>query len=188
MALRSKVKEQLMRQSPGLRLLAGETAARRLARWELWERRSTLLSFLALPSEVDTSRLNAAALAGGKVLGLPRIDGESIEFLRVDDLDRARKQNRLGIREPDSALPRIDPETGQDLVIVVPGIAFTPTGKRLGRGGGFYDRFLARVPDAVKIAFCFDVQVVDEVPTGPTDIGVDWLITESRFFRAGGSG
>ncbi|HUX22781.1 MAG TPA: 5-formyltetrahydrofolate cyclo-ligase, partial [Spirochaetia bacterium] len=187
MALRSKVREKLKGQTPGLGALAGEAAARRIAGWEPWATRSTLLSFFSLPSEVDTSRLNATALAAGKLLGLPRIDGESIEFLRVDDPDPAGQRNRLGIREPDSALPRIDLESIQDLAIIVPGIAFTITGKRLGRGGGFYDRFLARVPNALKIALCFDFQIVDEVPTGPTDIGVDWILTESRFFRAGGS-
>lgn len=68
-------------------------------------------------------------------------------------------------------------------VVVVPGLAFTPTGKRLGRGGGWYDRFLAGVgPRCVSIGVCFDEQLVDELPVEPHDVSVGWVVTPTCTF------
>jgi 5-formyltetrahydrofolate cyclo-ligase len=68
---------------------------------------------------------------------------------------------------------------------VVPGLAFDADGSRLGQGGGHYDRTLPRLrPDAVRVAFCFDFQVVARVPRAPLDQPVDVIVTERRVIRA----
>jgi 5-formyltetrahydrofolate cyclo-ligase len=65
-------------------------------------------------------------------------------------------------------------------VVVVPGLAFTPDGRRLGQGGGHYDRFVARLrPDCVTIGACFHEQLVVDLPTEPHDRGVDYVVTDS---------
>ncbi len=86
--------------------------------------------------------------------------------------------------DPDAGDP-IDPEAVD--VVVVPGLAFTPDGRRLGQGGGWYDRFLARTrPDCLGIGVAFDVQIVDDVPTEQHDVLLELVITESgRVERAG---
>lgn len=183
-ALRKTMKEQLEARASDLRPKAGEAAAALLRSWSEWPNRRLFFSYLSLPSEFDTSRLNDAALSAGKLLGLPRITGETIEFHQVASPASVLSTNRLGIREPGSALPLIDAASGRDLVVIVPGIAFTLAGRRLGRGGGFYDRFLSTVPNALKIGLCFELQIVSRVPVGPADIEVDWLLTESKLIAA----
>jgi len=87
--------------------------------------------------------------------------------------------------EPDPAQCPVVPPQDIDL-LVIPGMAFTRTGGRLGRGGGFYDRFLTGVhPRAVKVGVCFGIQLVDAVPLEAHDHEVDWVVTESDVVRAG---
>ncbi|HEX4984148.1 MAG TPA: 5-formyltetrahydrofolate cyclo-ligase [Ilumatobacteraceae bacterium] len=77
-------------------------------------------------------------------------------------------------------VPEDQPDPTTVDVVVVPGVAFTPTGARLGQGGGWYDRFLAAVrPDCTSIGVGFDPQVVDELPTEAHDIRLDTIVTES---------
>ncbi len=64
---------------------------------------------------------------------------------------------------------------------MVPGVAFDPEGRRLGYGGGYYDRLLPLLsPRAARVAGAFDLQLVDRVPAGPNDIAIDAVVTESR--------
>jgi 5-formyltetrahydrofolate cyclo-ligase len=79
--------------------------------------------------------------------------------------------------EPGAPHP-IDPSAVD--VVVVPGLAFTRAGDRLGQGGGWYDRFLAGVgPATAVVGVCFDEQLVDAVPTVSRDVPVRWLVTPS---------
>jgi 5-formyltetrahydrofolate cyclo-ligase len=77
-------------------------------------------------------------------------------------------------------VPEDDPDPTAVDVVIVPGVAFTPDGARLGQGGGWYDRFLAEVrPECTSIGVGFDPQVVDVLPTEPHDIRLDCVVTES---------
>lgn len=109
----------------------------------------------------------------------PRIGGEGIEFAEVqiqDHLSPAAWHAR--IREPLHASARIISPVEID-VILVPGLAFTRAGQRLGRGGGYYDRFLARLPESTtKLGVCFEVQIVETLPAELHDQNVDAVITE----------
>lgn len=86
---------------------------------------------------------------------------------------------RHNIPEPDPAHSApIDPDTID--AVAVPGLAFTSTGARLGQGGGFYDRFLADHPRALRVALAFDCQLVQSIPTDPHDQTVDAIVTPTR--------
>ena len=77
-------------------------------------------------------------------------------------------------------VPEEQPDPAAVDVVIVPGVAFTPDGARLGQGGGWYDRFLAKVrPDCTSIGVGFDLQVVDVLPTEPHDVRLDSIVTES---------
>jgi 5-formyltetrahydrofolate cyclo-ligase len=77
-------------------------------------------------------------------------------------------------------VPEEQPDPTTIDVVVVPGVAFTPAGARLGQGGGWYDRFLAAVrPDCTSIGVGFDPQVVGALPTEAHDISLDLIVTES---------
>jgi 5-formyltetrahydrofolate cyclo-ligase len=84
--------------------------------------------------------------------------------------------------------PRVDcPRVAYDAVdfVLVPGVAFDPWGRRLGYGGGYYDRLLPLIsPQASRIAGIFELQFVDHVPSAPHDIAVDVIVTESRTLTA----
>lgn len=92
----------------------------------------------------------------------------------------------------DVVAPGTDPSTADPVdasvpdLIVVPGLAFTEAGDRLGQGGGWYDRYLARVrPDCVIVAVCFDEQVIGSVPVEPHDVRVGVIVTPTRTIRPG---
>jgi 5-formyltetrahydrofolate cyclo-ligase len=130
---------------------------------------STVMAFKGFNTEPDTDPLFARLAAEGRRLLLPRIEDGRIV---VCDGDGPMARSRIGVEEPTGpALP-------YDVVefVIVPGLAFTPAGDRLGYGAGFYDRFLpdVGVPNA---GVCFAEQVVDALPVEPHDIKVQRVIT-----------
>lgn len=150
-----------------------------------------LLLYLSLPGEVDTAPLIDLARRDGLRLAAPRAlrEGHLLE-LRALVWPAAGEDGAAGIPltvvgtygipEPDPTVsPLVDP---LDLdLICVPGLAFDPSGNRLGYGAGYYDRFLASYPPGTRPAtagLAFSGQVVERVPVGPWDIPVDWVISE----------
>lgn len=151
-----------------------------------------LAAFWPLPGEPDLSPLLRDWIDGaGRGLALPRVivsagggepGGGVMEFRRVaavpGDLVRSTP---FGILEPDPArCPAVTSE--RIAAVLVPGLAFDSSGARLGRGGGFYDRYLAKLPAAVpRIGIAFDVQWCEEsLPALPHDQRVDSITTDRR--------
>src|SRR5262249_42863523 len=84
-----------------------------------------------------------------------------------------------GVPEPLLHCPRV--EYGEIDFVLVPGVAFDHDGRRLGYGGGYYDRFLPLLsPLVARVVGAFDLQIVDRVPAAPHDIAVRTIVTESR--------
>ena len=82
------------------------------------------------------------------------------------------------------AVPEADVEPSWPDVVVVPGLAFTAAGDRLGQGGGWYDRFLSKVrPDCTTIGVCFAEQIVDELPVEVHDVTMDHVVTDRGVLR-----
>lgn len=147
---------------------------------------STILLTLPFRSEWNTRPLAEHALRAGKRIVVPRVDrvARMLRLHAVVDLDVDVVAGYLGIPEPRETLPIVEP----DLVdwVLVPGVAFDAAGRRLGYGGGFYDRLLPLVrADAPRIAGAFDVQIVDEVPAGPHDRRVDAVVSPTRMLVPG---
>ena len=144
-----------------------------------------IAAYMSFGSEFDTSAFIQDILARGKRLALPRIDAEkkNIEMRSVADLDRDLVAGTWGIREPAEHCPQITPNT-LDFVLV-PGVAFTERGERLGYGKGFYDRLIAGLnPECALVAAAFSCQVVPRIPTTKTDQRVDLVVTETGTFAA----
>jgi 5-formyltetrahydrofolate cyclo-ligase len=107
-----------------------------------------------LVGEPDLTALAAWCAANNVETYLPEVDGDSLRVMPGD----------------------ADPAVLD--VVVVPGLAFTPDGRRLGQGGGHFDRFLPRLrADCLRIGVAFEEQLVADLPTSPRDIAVDVVIT-----------
>lgn len=117
---------------------------------------------------------------------LPRsLPDRTLRFIAVEPDWRARAvPGAFGILEPPDDPDRAyEPELAPRTMVVVPGLAFDARGGRLGRGGGYYDRFLGRpsMRQAVKVGVCWSLQVVPDVPTESHDIGMDWICHERGY-------
>ena len=133
------------------------------------------MAFVGVASEPDTTGLIDSLVSAGYRVVLPRVDGEEI-VAAEHELGRALTPSAFGIPEPDGAA--VDPLEID--VVLVPGLAYTRDGRRLGQGGGFYDRFLPRLrSDCVTIGVCFVEQIVDDLATEPHDRIVDVVITDA---------
>ncbi len=134
----------------------------------------TVMSYLAFGSEVDLSDVHDAVFAAGGRILVPRVEAPRIVAVELVP-DGDAPVSRFGIREPTG--PEVEPAT-IDLVLV-PGVAFDRSGRRLGYGAGYYDQFLTRVaPGTPLVGICFSVQIADRVPSEPHDRTVDVVITE----------
>lgn len=160
--------------------LGGAVVERFLALPEVLAAR-TVMVFWSFGTEVPTEPLIAALHARGAVVALPRIvEGEvrAATYVPGDPL----MATRFGAREPAGGV-EVDP-TSID-VVAVPAVAFDRLGRRIGYGGGYYDRFLIRTRrDAARVGLAFDLQVVNgDLPAGRFDVGVDAVVTESEIIR-----
>jgi 5-formyltetrahydrofolate cyclo-ligase len=194
--MRAFARRQARLRPPGFRDSASREIQRILLSTPPWLGAGMVLCYVALPGEVDTEALMAAARSRGRRLGVPRVDGSEISFRLAPASGSALSQGPLGVLEPGVAAPVLEPRESEPALVLVPGLLFDLAGNRLGRGGGHYDRFLARARRAagvVAVGLCFDEQVVPELPTDPWDERVDWIVTERRGLvkcaaRAGGPG
>lgn len=131
-----------------------------------------VLAYYSLPDEVNTHQLIDELVAEGKTVLLPKVlDGETMELRRYtgrQDLSEGSFHIMEPVGEPFSDYSEID-------LSLIPGMAFDAHGHRLGRGKGYYDRFL-RAMSVRTIGVCFDFQRVDVVPTDENDVAVDEVI------------
>jgi 5-formyltetrahydrofolate cyclo-ligase len=164
------------------RVAASSVIAARIPTLPEFDAAATVLLTLAFRSEWDTRPLVEGAIAAGKTVVVPRVNTQTrmLELYAIADPDRDVVAGHLGIPEPRQERPQI-PRDAIEFVLV-PGVAFDLGGRRLGYGGGYYDRLLPLLsPRAARVAGAFDLQVVEHVPAAPHDVAVDAIVTESRI-------
>lgn len=145
--------------------------------------------FAPMRGETDVTPIIERALEGGRVVVLPWIDWQKRELVarRVARYPDELEMTRQGIRQPRATCAAAD--VGSIDLVITPGLAFDGYGGRLGRGGGFYDRFFATPGlTAARVGVAFDVQIVDRVPRDERDALVDAVITPTRTIVADVSG
>ncbi len=151
-----------------------------------------LLAYYPMKHEASCLDILNVSLRIGKKIALPKITGDIIHF-HFSDL-RNLKKNSYGIYEPTNEaidFKTLVQEQLMDIAILVPALAFTKNGKRLGRGKGYYDKFLnsmlklqEKYP-TVNITFiglCFSFQILDEIPTEEHDIKMNYILTEKDLY------
>lgn len=161
-------------------------AAARLVATSWWQAAGTVLAFLAMPGEPDPRDALAAARAAGKTVAAPLIEGDELAFrVLAGETDQLPRDAR-GIPQPDPSWPAWTAARERaEVLVVTPGLAFDRQRHRLGRGGGYYDRFLARLRATAglrctAVAFCLDEQVLDDVPHDDRDQRLDAIVTDRR--------
>ncbi len=146
-----------------------------------------VLAYMNFGSEFETEGFVRQVLEDGKALLLPKLrnDRSGLDLHFVTDLEDGLEAGTWGIREPRGG-DSIEDFSLIDFILV-PGVAFSRSGARLGYGGGFYDRLLVnKRSDAASIVAAFSLQMVDEIPLEGNDIPVDAIITEAgEYFRNG---
>ena len=139
----------------------------------------TIMFFVSFNSEVYTHEMIKKSLMEKTVI-VPKVVHHEIEPSVIIDFDNLISSGKFGILEPIEtmkiAYKNID-------LVLVPGIAFDTEGHRIGYGFGYYDKFLTKVPKAIKIGLCFDFQVVDKVSREEHDVPVDIIVTEKRVIE-----
>jgi 5-formyltetrahydrofolate cyclo-ligase len=153
-----------------------ELDAMRSARWVKF--------YVSHGSEVETQGMIAHALAHGKRVAVPKVEGED-RLILSELLHPVRELSPgwRGILEPKPDCLRPVEIKEMDL-LVVPGIAYDEQGHRIGQGVGFYDRFLTPAAGRIPIAaLAFELQIVPEVPVEINDVRMDWIVTEKRVIK-----
>ena len=151
---------------------------------EPWGRARTILAYAPLPGELDLLSLLDSEPSKGFVF--PKIEGEFLGLYHW--LPETRwLAGPFGLREPDPG--HWPPARVQEIdLALIPGLAFDQLGKRLGRGGGFYDRLLASPGfSALRVGITREALLLPEIPAEPHDAPVDLVVTESRVFIPSGS-
>jgi 5-formyltetrahydrofolate cyclo-ligase len=146
-----------------------------------------VMLYKPLPGEADVGIIAEACLASGRSVCVPRIDWDRHELIPalVSRFDRGFVTRRYGVPEPDDSAPAVRVDDID--LIVTPGLAFDAQCWRLGRGGGFYDRLLARGDRrATTVGAAFDIQILDDLPRDQGDARLDAVATPSRWFQASG--
>jgi 5-formyltetrahydrofolate cyclo-ligase len=195
--LRNEIKRRLKSLTPEKFLDEGFMAVSRLRDEPVWARYGVVLVFLSIKYEIDTEPLLEAAFSDKKKVFAPKIEQNRLCFYRLRSPAGPWEYGPFNIREPavspeisGSCPPLLGPADFPALIIV-PGMAFDETGNRLGRGGGYYDRFFAdldRGPDEKRppytaLGFAMETQIVAQVPAGAWDKKMDALCTAGSYRR-----
>lgn len=130
-------------------------------------------------NEVDTLDVFSHCLESGKDVYFPRVSGLTLSFHRVHDLAELTP-GAYGIPEPSPESDAIEP--GNLDLILVPGVAFDRSGRRLGYGKGYYDRAMINTALHKRVSLAYGFQVLDSVPAGKNDLGTGTVVTESAVF------
>lgn len=136
--------------------------------------------YMPIDNEVDITLLSQDAWENGKSLWLPKTSGENMDFLKFDH-ETSFVAGAYGIMEPVSDEIFDLKAAGNKTLILMPGVAFSQRGDRIGYGGGYYDRYLSDVTGNITtIAVCYDFQVIEELPHEAHDIRPKMIISESN--------
>lgn len=169
-AIRQYIKSLKAKLTPSEKSEQAEKVFQQLELTPEFQQANTIFLYWSLPDELPTHDF-IHKWKDLKTILLPVIEGDDIFPIRFES-EKGMQKGMLGIMEPDSKQKYVE-----DIqLILIPGIAFDQQKNRLGRGKGYYDRFL-RESTALKIGICYDFQLLDTIPIWENDMKMDWIIT-----------
>ena len=179
-SLRREIKSLLSAQSLEERDQKSRRIQKKLFEHTAFKKAGVVCFFVALPVEVNTHPMIEASLKMGKKVLVPLADLENkeLKLYEIRDLGKDLAPGALGILEPRPSRTRLA-DTKETELVIVPGLAFSASGERLGHGAGFYDRFLSGLPAKTpKVALAFSFQVLPKIPQETHDHLVDAVLTD----------
>jgi len=177
--LRSELREQRRSLDPERRRFAAQAVSEQATSLPRWERAERIALYFASDGELDPCILTRRARETGLELYLPRINAAGEMDFALWQTDRPLVCNLYGIEQPDADAPRIEPGLLQ--YIFLPLVAWTIEGVRLGMGGGYYDRVLARSGEAQRVGLGYEFQRRATLPEEDWDIPMDFVATETAL-------
>ncbi len=182
--LRKQVSQKLAGISPKEASSASIAAAELLAGMDEFRKAEVVMLYLSIHGEIDCLPIAQLAWSMDKKVLAPTAchNCRLMRPILCHPDDEEMFHNHHGLRQP--AWREMEMEIEKIDLLIVPGLAFDRNRNRLGRGGGYYDRFLAREGlRARKIGLAFEAQIVETVPVGPNDLPVDLLVTNKEIIR-----
>ena len=171
-ALRKQIREKKRAMTPAQIENASHDLGLQFAASPLYKEAKTIYGYLPYNQEVRTIPMLEQALREGKRVAVPKVYGDEMKFIYLDDLSKVEK-GYSGIPEPVEDGPVADDSTA---LVLMPGLAFDPQGHRIGYGGGFYDKFLSAEPSHPTLALCYDFQMLPYLETEEFDMPVDCVL------------
>lgn len=171
-ALRDRIRTQKRAMTPEEIESRGKALGELFRNSQAYQNATAIYGYLPYNQEVRTTPMLAQAQADGKRVAVPKVYGETMRFIWLDDLTKVEK-GYSGIPEPIEDGPVADDPTA---LVLMPGLAFDPEGHRLGYGGGFYDKFLEQEPNHPTLALCYEFQMLPHLETEAHDIPVDTVL------------
>ena len=181
---RQQVLQKIHQLSAGQRQQSEEKIYRHLFGLSEFIKADTILAYVGCQHEIHTHILLEHCLKMSKTLLLPRVNvkNNTMSIHHIQDPQQDLIPGYGNINEPDKNIP-VYPEDQKIDLIIVPAVAFSVSGQRLGRGKGFYDRFLAQYPDSFTLGLAYQEQLISNLPTESHDLPIDILITDKEIIR-----
>ena len=143
-----------------------------------YQKAEIIFIYVSIGEEFNTIEIIKRVLSDGKRICVPKVLGKTkMEAIEIKSLDDLKEFGFYGILEPSIDGTILSEKA--DLSIV-PGLAFDKEGKRLGYGGGYYDRFFEKYRNSFKISLCYAYQLVTDVYHMPYDVSIDMIISEKE--------
>jgi len=166
-----------------MREAADEARLQKLLGLSCFQKAERILCYVSFKSEADTHQILAKAFRDGRLIAVPKVVGRDMEFYEIGSMEEL-EPGSFGVLEPKAGTRRMDlsDANAEGTVILVPGAAFDPDGGRIGYGGGYYDRFFAAFPRAVRIALAYEAQLCESVICDDLDAKMDYIVTEQQVY------
>ena len=176
--IRTLKKQKRNKMTPNEVAFKSKTACRIFLNSQIYRTSKVLMMYMPLGNEVHTQEIIDKAFEDGKVVVVPVTDVDNTDIIPCSiSRNTAFVSGAYSINEPDDKC-RID-ENEID-VVLVPGIAFDRNGSRIGFGKGYYDKFLNKT-NAVKVGYCYDFQLMENIPTDEHDVVMDYVVTNMEI-------
>lgn len=180
-ALRAKIRAMINELDEAYIKSSDEGIMRNVLSMQEFRSAGVVFAYCSVGRECATRGIIENAAKQGKTVALPRSAPQGV--MDFADSSNGLHRARFGIPEPDAGLPALEPGAGD--VMIVPALCCDAEGRRLGQGGGYYDRYLERYPRTVTVCICRERLLQEKVPTEWNDKPVAFVITEKRIIKTG---